>query len=60
LFTTDSENCQEVGKFAKLIHENLDWLKQNGHPKWQSIEFDLNQIKADPRLSTCVAQELTS
>ncbi|BAU63168.1 TRAP transporter solute receptor [Stanieria sp. NIES-3757] len=60
LFTTDSENCQEVGKFARLIYENLDWLKQNGHPKWQSIEFDLNDIKADPRLSTCVAQELTS
>jgi hypothetical protein len=25
---------------AKLIYENLDWLIQNGHPKWKSVDLN--------------------
>lgn len=58
LFTVDSRNCQQVGQLAKLVYDNLDWLKQNGHPKWQSVTFDLARLKADSRLSSCVVQKL--
>jgi TRAP transporter TAXI family solute receptor len=27
-------NCEYVGKFAQIINSNIDWLKENGHPKW--------------------------
>ena len=33
-------NCDYVGRFAGMIYENLDWLKQNGHPKWKSVDLD--------------------
>ena len=33
-------NCDHVGRFAGMVYENLDWLKQNGHPKWQSVDLD--------------------
>ncbi len=33
-------NCENVGEFAKIIYDNLDWLKRNGHSKWQSVDFD--------------------
>ncbi len=33
-------NCDYVGKFAQVIYKNLDWLKQNGHPKWNSVDLD--------------------
>lgn len=32
--------CENVGKFAEIIETNLDWLKQNGHPKWKSVDLD--------------------
>ncbi|WP_242637627.1 TAXI family TRAP transporter solute-binding subunit [Desulfobacter hydrogenophilus] len=33
-------NCDAVGEFANIVYENLDWLKQNGHPKWNSVDLD--------------------
>jgi TRAP transporter TAXI family solute receptor len=33
-------NCDYVGEFAGLVYDNLDWLKQNGHPKWNSVDLD--------------------
>jgi hypothetical protein len=33
-------NCDNVGKFAKKVYDNLDWLKQNGHSKWKSVDLD--------------------
>jgi len=33
-------NCDYVGAFAGMVYENLEWLKQNGHPKWKSVDFD--------------------
>jgi hypothetical protein len=33
-------NCQYVGEFSKNLYENIDWLIQNGHPKWKSVDLD--------------------
>ncbi len=33
-------NCEYVGKFAQILYENIDWLKKNGHPKWQSVDLE--------------------
>jgi len=33
-------NCENVGKVAKIINENLEWLKANGHPKWKSVDLN--------------------
>ncbi len=33
-------NCDYVGEFASIVYDNLDWLKQNGHPKWNSVDLD--------------------
>ena len=37
-------NCTKIGKIAEIIESNLDWLKDNGHPKWQEVDlgFKLN------------------
>jgi hypothetical protein len=35
------ENCQNIGKLAKLIHGGIDSLKKNGHPKWKVVNLDL-------------------
>lgn len=33
-------NCQNVGRFADLLESNLDWLKENGHSKWDSVDLE--------------------
>ena len=33
-------NCENVGKFAKTLHDNLEWLRANGHPKWKSVDLN--------------------
>jgi TRAP transporter TAXI family solute receptor len=33
-------NCQNVGKFADILENNLDWLRENGHPKWNSVDLE--------------------
>jgi uncharacterized protein len=33
-------DCDNVGRFAQIVSANLDWLKKNGHPKWQAVDFD--------------------
>ncbi len=32
--------CDHVGKLAKSLHDNLEWLRTNGHPKWKSVDLD--------------------
>ncbi|MFV0439226.1 MAG: TAXI family TRAP transporter solute-binding subunit [Desulfopila sp.] len=34
------ENCQYVGEFARVVSDNLSWLRANGHPKWQSVDLE--------------------
>ncbi len=33
-------HCQNVGKFADILASNIDWLKENGHPKWNSVDLE--------------------
>lgn len=33
-------NCRNVGKMAHLLETNMDWLKENGHPKWNSVDLE--------------------
>ena len=35
-----NDHCHNVGRFAALMRENLGWLEENGHPKWQSVDLD--------------------
>jgi len=32
------ENCGYVGRVAKLLYDNLEWLRAHGHPKWQQVQ----------------------
>jgi len=32
--------CEYVGKFAKALSDNLEWLRANGHPKWKSVDLN--------------------
>ena len=31
--------CQHVGTIARLIADNMDWLMENGHPKWKFVDL---------------------
>jgi len=33
-------NCENVGKVAKTVYDNLEWLKANGHPKWKTVDLN--------------------
>ena len=33
-------NCGYVGRFAKILKENIDWLRMNGHQKWKSVDLN--------------------
>lgn len=33
-------NCDIVGKFARILADNIDWLKANGHPKWNVVDLE--------------------
>jgi TRAP transporter TAXI family solute receptor len=33
-------NCEYVGKFAQILSENMDWLRENGHSKWKFVDLD--------------------
>ena len=48
--------CEYVGKFAKTLSDNLEWLRANGHPKWKSV--DLNFPLRDGDQYDCVKKVL--
>lgn len=33
-------HCDNVGKLARILHDNLDWLRANGHPKWKYVDLN--------------------
>lgn len=35
-----NHHCNTIGKVARLMTENLDWLRFNGHPKWNSVNLN--------------------
>ncbi|BCL61550.1 C4-dicarboxylate ABC transporter substrate-binding protein [Desulfomarina profundi] len=49
-------NCQNVGRAGQLIYENMDWLKQHGHPKWLAV--DLNYPLKGWQQYDCVKKRL--
>jgi hypothetical protein len=32
--------CDTVGRFAKTVSTNVEWLVKNGHPKWKAVDLD--------------------
>ncbi|HET6520920.1 MAG TPA: TAXI family TRAP transporter solute-binding subunit, partial [Geminicoccaceae bacterium] len=51
--------CANVGKLARIINDNVDWLRQegNGHPKWRQVELDFKLVNWDR--SPCVERALS-
>ena len=33
-------DCDNVGRFAQLMARRMDWLVQNGHPKWKQVDLN--------------------
>jgi TRAP-type uncharacterized transport system substrate-binding protein len=33
-------NCENVGKLSKILYDNLEWLKEKGHPKWKVVDLN--------------------
>ena len=33
-------DCDQVGRFAQILYEDIGWLRENGHPKWKSVDLD--------------------
>jgi len=33
-------NCGRVGNVANIINDEIDWLRENGHPKWNEVDLD--------------------
>src|SRR5215469_10228109 len=33
-------DCDAVGKFAQIMARRMDWLVQNGHPKWKQVDLN--------------------
>ncbi|MCP5158793.1 MAG: TAXI family TRAP transporter solute-binding subunit [Gammaproteobacteria bacterium] len=62
LFTStkdqDEASCQAIGRFTKMVYDNLDELGRTGHPKWKSISIDREALLKAPHLSPCAAQAL--
>ncbi len=60
LFTSDKgpdePRCRAMGRFARLVYDNLEELGRVGHPKWKSVRIDREALLKAPHLSPCVAQ----
>lgn len=39
-FNFRRNHCDNVGQFASIVYDNLEWLRENGHPKWKSVDLD--------------------
>jgi uncharacterized protein len=33
-------DCDNVGRFAQIMANNMSWLTDNGHPKWKAVKLD--------------------
>ena len=49
-------DCDMVGRFAQIMARRLDWLVQNGHPKWKQVDLNY-QLKVWEQYS-CVKKYL--
>ncbi|MEC9344283.1 MAG: TAXI family TRAP transporter solute-binding subunit [Pseudomonadota bacterium] len=48
------QSCKAVADFASLLLSNLDRLRQEGHPKWQSV--DLTEVPPGWQVGVCVKE----
>lgn len=49
-------SCEVVTKISYLINRNIEWLRENGHPKWKQV--DLNAIPPGWERANCVKTAL--
>src|SRR5207237_1194555 len=33
------KDCDNIGRVAQLIASRVEWLQQNGHPKWKAVDL---------------------
>jgi hypothetical protein len=52
-YDKDDPGCELVGRVAKEIYSQLDFLKKNGHDKWDKITFDRDALSKDEAISAC-------
>src|SRR3954471_2137786 len=53
----EGEACRLVGKIARIVADNLDRLRREGHPKWREVDLE-GQVPAGWERSPCVEQAL--
>ena len=49
-------HCENVGRAGQLLFTNLEWLRQQGHPKWKAV--DLNYTLKGWKQYDCVTKKL--
>ena len=52
------KDCDNVGRFAQTMSRQMNWLLQNGHPKWKAV--DLNYPLKGWEQYDCVRKHLGS
>jgi TRAP transporter TAXI family solute receptor len=50
-----SPTCDAIGRLAKAVTQNMAWLRQHGHPQWNTLQNAAAGILDEPRLSPCAA-----
>jgi uncharacterized protein len=36
------QGCEAIAQFSRILQENIGWLRENGHPKWKSVDLEYN------------------
>jgi TRAP transporter TAXI family solute receptor len=50
--------CRLVGKVARVVADNLDRLRREGHPKWREVDLEAEMASSGWERSPCVVQAL--
>jgi hypothetical protein len=54
----EEEACRLVGKIARIVADNIDRLRRDGHPKWRELVLNA-RLPSDWERSPCVEQALS-
>jgi TRAP transporter TAXI family solute receptor len=54
----EEEACRLVGKIARIVADNIDRLRREGHPKWRELDLDA-KVSSSWERSPCVEQALS-
>jgi len=57
-FDFRTEQCDNIGRFAQVLSQNISWLKENGHPKWKQVDLQYTVKGLDQY--DCVRRYLTT